>query len=320
MGLLLTACASAHSDKFNFEETVRFINSEDGSSLETVLALNAAKADYDAERYDESFEKYQIIALQNPDNFDARIGWGNSAIALNLFEKSYEIFLDETGLDNASETQKNDRVAGLVLSEIATKRAGDEEVRLNDALEYNLDDARLWNALGQFHDKQESWVLAQRNYLKAFQADATSHSSVVNNIGMSYLKQGHYSFALEKFEQAIDIRSDRNLYDNNRRLTLALMEEYDQALEDVPNNRAAEIFNDAGYIALTQDKLAIAETLLERSIELSQSFNPEAHKNLEILKAAQVSGSIQDAYKVAGTSQATAETETKDEDWGELLP
>lgn len=283
--LSLTACASTNVTPDDFAASIRPVEQQTGSHLDSALALVKAQNDFNAERYDESFNGFQIVALKEPENLTARIGWGNASIALNLFEKAYEIFSNKIGLETAKTPEKHAHLAGLVLAEVATGRAEDEEVRLNEALEYNLHDVRLWNALGRFHDKQEDWVPAQRTYLKALNTGPKGRSSAINNLGMSFLKQGQYNMALEKFEHALNLKPQYGLYDNNRRLTLALMSDYSAATDNLGQERAADIFNDAGYIALSQKKYDIAKSLITQAIDLSPYFNMTAETNLMTLKA-----------------------------------
>ncbi len=308
--LSLTACASTAIKPTDFE-AIRPIEPQTGSALDISLALLKAQEDYENERYNESYDGFQLAALKSPDNLAARIGWGNAAIALNLFEKAYEIFSNKFGLDTAREEEKYAHLAGLVLAEVATGRVEDEEVRLNEALEYNLHDIRLWNALGQFHDKQKNWVPAQRTYLKALYIDPKAKPSVINNLGMSFLKQGQYNMALEKFQQAATLKPKRGLYDNNRRLTLVLMRDYDAAIDNLPQDKAADIFNDAGFIALNQKKYDMAESLISRAIDLSPAFNAKAELNLSAVKSKLNAIKIQDKM-VLGTERSLA-------DWGEYV-
>ena len=154
--LWLGGCASTAVKDVNFEDEIRPIVHDEDTSLEVALDLQKAQADYEAEDYDRSYDKYQLIALKDPTNLMARIGWGDSSIALHLFEKAYEIFSTNFDVDGIDEKMKSKHLAGLVLSEVATGRVEDEEVRINEALEYNLDDPRLWNALGQYHENKKA--------------------------------------------------------------------------------------------------------------------------------------------------------------------
>ena len=323
-GLFVAACANlpqkiegAAQKTADFVSSVRPVEQKIDSDIETVLAMQRAMADYQARRYEDSFDGFQIIALKEPDNLTARIGLGNAALALNFTEKAYEIFSNRTALDAASREEKYEILAGLVLAEVATGRADDAEVSLNAGLEYNLGDTRLWNALGRYHDDQKSWRNARRTYLKALHADSRARPTVTNNLGMSFLQEGRYDLALEKFEQASALKKDRELYDNNRRLTLALMMEYDQATENVSDERAASILNDAGYIALTHERYDEAKTLLERSIESSDSYNLEATENLKQLKDKLASLELSSDERTPDVDFVQPDTAP---DWGELFP
>lgn len=308
----MTACSSVPEPSVGFEHSIRPVEQIIDSDIEIVLLLQRAQAAYDAKRYEESFENYQIAALKAPQNLTAHIGWGNAALALRLNEKAYEIFSNTQAIETASQRQQAQYLAGLVLSEVATNRSEDAEVRLNAALEDNLDDTRLWNALGRYHDSQKNWVNAERTYLKALISDASAQPIVTNNIGISLLKQGRFDLALKKFEKAHALESERDLYDNNRRLTLALMRHYKQATQDISEDRAASIFNDAGYIAFTHEKYAIAQSLLEQSIETSASYNLEATQNLEQLKTKLQSLNV--------TTELEYGQKNSSPDWGQLLP
>ena len=150
-GFLVAACASVPMN-LAFEDSIRPVEQKIDGDVAVHFAMMKAQQAYAAKRYEESFEDYQLITLKDPDNIEARIGWGNAAIALNLFDKAYEIFASKSGVKTAKDAQNHHYMAGLILAEVATGRADDDEVRLNAALEYNLDDTRLWHALGQFHD------------------------------------------------------------------------------------------------------------------------------------------------------------------------
>ena len=174
LATILSACATTDQLSSNSElkepellaKKIRPVENIKDSSIESDLAMVRAQDDYKNERYEKSFDLFQIISLKEKTNVPAHLGWGNSAIALNLFERAKSIF-SEMSLETATQDEKNSQLAGLVLAEVGTHTADDEEVRLNEALEYNLGDLRLWNALGRFHDNQKRPDLAERTYEKA---------------------------------------------------------------------------------------------------------------------------------------------------------
>jgi Flp pilus assembly protein TadD len=173
-------------------------------------------------------------------------------------------------------------IANYVLAEIATGKVDDIELSLNLALERNLQDPRLWSALGQFYDKQAEHMRAQDHYIKALKMGGPK-AAIINNMGMSLLLQGRREAALKKFEHAIELDQDNQLFDNNRRLVLALQADYQAATEGLTDHRAADILNDAGYIALQRGEMKLAARLLEHSIRLSPRHHQKAQANLEAL-------------------------------------
>ncbi len=243
--------------------------------------MERAHVAYRQEDYTLSAKYYQQVWIRQPENIKARIGLGNAALALGQGGVAYELF-SNIDLQTLSEPQRTQLFSGWVLSEIMTRQTVDTEVRLNAALERTQDDPRLWNALGHELDKQDRWDAAQNSYVNAL-ATGRAHSAIVNNIGMSLLLQDRRQAALEKFEQALIMNPRQTRYDNNRRLTLALMERYPEALRSIDDKRAAQIFNDAGYIAMQQKKYALARGLLTQAVNLSPKYHVKAKANLDRL-------------------------------------
>lgn len=173
-------------------------------------------------------------------------------------------------------------LAGQALTDIALGQSKDAELALNAALEVNLSDIRLWNALGHFYDTAGRHMDAQDTYIRALAAGA-DHGIIVNNIGMSLLMQGRYAEAQDKFTQALDIDPDSRTFDVNRRLSLALLGDYDAAMRFVHPDDAPQIYNDAGYIAMQRGQRPLARALFTLAMEVSPVYFETADKNLETL-------------------------------------
>lgn len=250
-------------------------------------ALSAAQTAYDAEQFERAAHLFQQAKLHSPpmgiENLSAKIGFGNSALALGHGDRAFDVFrtLPETGLPSDRQAEI---LAGLVLSEILSGKAVDAEVRLNDALELTHSDPRLWSALGRFYDGQGRWLAAQDCYLRAL-STGRAQSSVVNNLGMSLLLQGRVDEALEKFDHALSLRPGTALYDNNRRMALVMQTKYQQAVAGLKDVRAAQIFNDAGFMAAKRGDTRIAKELFEAALRISPVYHAKAAANLEALLA-----------------------------------
>jgi len=171
--------------------------------------------------------------------------------------------------------------------------------RLKSALDAAPTDERLWSALGKSYDQNKDWIAAQEAYAQALE-HGQDWPNAINNMGMSLLMQGRYEKALDKFAQAAQIAPSKALYDNNRRLTLVLMRQYDRALDDLETDdletddletddmaesRAAQLLNDAGYVAMMQGDRDRAKTLFEYAIARSATYHAKAYANLAALRA-----------------------------------
>lgn len=219
---------------------------------------------------------------------DALLGYGDSALALASLSDTNRLKADTTYkalLDHSDISDLNrDRVlSGQVLLEIVRGESEDVEVHLNEALEVNLHDPRLWNALGHFHDRAGEWVLATETYVKAMEAAGETGypvAPIINNMGMSYLMRGRSKDALKKFRQAHGMNADIEIYDNNRRLALVLIRRHDKAAKDLTDNRAAQIYNDAGYLSASRGQTKKARYYYNKAIKLSPIYFEKAEINL----------------------------------------
>lgn len=280
--LLLTACASAPkvavqpaSESVSVRASAKF--SDDLFDADKTL-MNADAA-FAKERFAEAARDYKTVLMAERDHMRARLGYGNAVLALGQGAAALESFL-------ALPKDHEGRLSGLVLSEIMTGTSPDPEVRLNAALEADPKDPRLWNALGQFHDGQGRPLRAQDNYLRALasaHAKGRTISASINNLGMSYLMAGRLEAALDKFEQAVSLRPDFDLYDNNRRLVYAMRGDYGTAIKGLSGMRAADVLNDAGYIAQERGERATAKLLFSRAVEIAPRHHVMATENLKNL-------------------------------------
>lgn len=239
--------------------------------------------------YDQAYIHFYTAWIATPNNEDVSISFADIALRVGNSIQAYQA-VSELHID--PERAKPALVSVLVLAEIAVGNSFDTEERLNEALEGSPKDARLWNALGRHHDSTGHHGQAQSCYKKALETGG-SRAGVMNNFGMSLLMQGQHVSALSKFTQAVEIDPADNLYDNNRRLTLALMGDYDGATKGMGDRRASDILNDAGFIAMSRKNLELASGLFKAAIDQSATFHPKANANLEALQGSQrnISGS-----------------------------
>ena len=251
--------------------------SEDLFAIEDPLAL-AVEARWNGD-HALAYSYFYKAWLATPQNEDVVIGLVDMALRTGHLEQAYSA-ADKIKVD--ADRAKAKLVTAKVLAEIAVGKSSDPELRLNQALENDPTDPRLWNALGRFHDSTGAPLRAQDAYLQAL-AVGGSDASVINNLGMSLLMQGQREAAFSKFEQAAELQPDTPLYDNNRRLTLALLGDYKGATEGLPSETASDILNDAGFIAKTRNETVQATTLFKAAIDSSETYHARAHENLRAL-------------------------------------
>jgi len=115
-------------------------------------------------------------------------------------------------------------------------------------------------------------------------ANGGNRAVAINDLGMSHLLAGEKALALDKFKQAVELAPGSALYDNNRRLTLALKSDYLGATANLASGEAANILNDAGFIAKSRGDGAQAITLFEAAIKQSRVYHAKAHNNLKRAK------------------------------------
>ncbi|HHI89226.1 MAG TPA: tetratricopeptide repeat protein, partial [Hellea balneolensis] len=176
---------------------------------------------------------------------------------------------------------------GLLLVDLDKMEPQKAEVKIRQALIRQSDDVRLWNALGHISDAQNKWMQSLDAYVQALtiaKKNGNNTAPAINNIGMSLLMQGRYKEAILKFEHAAEIDSDKQLYDNNKRLALILSGQLDKAVEGLSKTRQAQIYNDAGVLAVRLGKYEHAEHLYQKALEISPVWFALAEANLEDLR------------------------------------
>jgi len=254
---------------------VRPIESISSAIKDTKDLAQTAKAAFDQGDYSAAHAAYQALHLDAPKSEDWRSGLAKSSLALGDLKSARTHFLT---LPNSIE-----RMTNLAIINSALGTSDDIEVELNAALEINLGDARLWMALGQFYDQEARHLEAQDAYIRAL-SNGASAAIANNSLGLSLLKSGRYAMALDKFNQANALSPESTMIDNNRRLTLALLEDYEGAVSGIDEDRAAQIYNDAGYLAMQSGEVSLAGSLLTKALTISPVHFAPAEANLAALR------------------------------------
>lgn len=298
--LALSACATTSAPDPEAARTTNIIEVRPAEVIqENTFAVDdaheLAKAEYADGNFLPALDIYKAVLIRAPKEYAGRqkalLGYADTALALAAAlpeyfgpaEQAYEAIAAQEEL---SPDMQNKLLAGQILLAVGKGESRDVEVSLNKALEDNLDDPRLWNALGRFHDANKNWLAALETYVKAMHMAKDGHHPVgpiVNNMGMSLLLQGRLGESLEKFEHACNTNPDIKIYDNNRRLALMLTGDVKQALIGLGNMRTAQIYNDAGYISALNGHMSAARFYYEKAIEMSPVYFKIAEQNLDAL-------------------------------------
>ena len=275
--LLFTACATTKAEVTPVQITsVTQIKSEPFDPAET---LDEAEEYFTAENYTGALQEYSRLLSFDPDHVSAKLGAGESLLALGKFKNAAQIFWDNDfeGLD----PEDLERVKiGQILSGVQTDRYEKPETAIHDGFLVRSDDARLWNAKGRLHDNQGEWMESLFSYVTALDIGQL-RSGTINNMGMSLLLQGRHKEALNKFYQAVSLSPDTQIYDNNLRMTHILLGDYINALNDVTETRASNLFNDAGYVAMQSGQDQLAEIFFTKALQISPVHHSKAQANLD---------------------------------------
>lgn len=247
--------------------------------------LELAQSAFESENYTIALKEYAALLAFNPEDAPARLGAGNSFLALGNFDKAASVFWAE--MPQLDDEESDEWATGKTLSGIYVGKHENNETAIHDGLELAPNDPRLWNAKGQMHDRQQEWMDALNCYVTALDI-GKSRTGTINNMGMSLLLQKRYPEAQEKFQNAKDLSPDTNIYDNNWRMSQILMGDHKLALSDIDETRGSNILNDAGYVAMQSDRMLLAEHLFNKALEISPVFHEKAQANLDALLAVQL--------------------------------
>ena len=235
--------------------------------------------DFEKNDYLSALNGFKQVQAYDPDRLTAVFWQAEAYLALGEYEKAANIYWAHNWSflnDDLSQKMRT----GKVLSGVYTDRYEKPEAAIHEAMVEAPNDPRLWNAKGQYHDRQEEWMDALSAYIEAMKSGKWQ-AGTINNMGMSLLMQGRLKEAENKFKQAHEMSPDIRVYDNNLRMAYILNGDLKKALADMDESRAANVLNDAGFVALSRDKKDLAKTLFNKALEISPVFHAKAQANLD---------------------------------------
>lgn len=171
---------------------------------------------------------------------------------------------------------------GVALSNLG--RSKEAIAALTAAVEADPKQWRAWNALGVENDRRRAWAESEKAYDMAVEASGGA-AAALNNRGYSRMLQGRYAEASPDIVAALDKDPQLAAARANLRLLLAMQGDYDKATTVASNKQKAEVYNNAGFVALMRSDLPAAERLLKQSIDARGDTSGRAMENLQLVKA-----------------------------------
>lgn len=155
---------------------------------------------------------------------------------------------------------------------------------LQKAAEKDYKRWRAFNGLGIIADLQGLPDIAELKYRSALRAQPNS-AQLYNNFGYSRYLAGDLAGAMEKLRRAVQIDASYKLAWHNLGLIYAKRGHYEQAIDAFEHTMdRASAYNDVGYLCMNQGRYGLAETFLNKAIDLRPRYFAIAHQNLERLR------------------------------------
>ncbi len=219
----------------------------------------------------EAIPLYSLVSKFDPNLEEAVLGLVNCQFAM----KRADLALKVTANTNL---KSKDMVTANYLAE-AIRLPSERRLVYLEGVTLNYQSSRLFNLLGETYSTAGDSKAAKLSYSKA-KALGQNPGVYENNLGVLLFKDGNYKTALTYFEKAKELAPYQTRFDNNRRLTLLLDGQYVSALKDMSIEQTHSLLLNAAHIAMRQNEIVLAETLLEHAIEIHPTYFAEAENAL----------------------------------------
>jgi Tfp pilus assembly protein PilF len=254
-------------------------------AVERVTAPTPQTAESFAERglYQQAAAAYGAALKTNAEDADARFG-----LAEVLFKAGKpEVAKVEFAKLLTNADWKLRGLEGIGRSSLAT---GDREGARDAFNQVVAEDTKAWKSwlgLAELYDLDKNWVKADEAYALAL-TSTTQPAIIYNNQGLSRLARGEASWAADHFRLALATDPTLTRAANNLEIAEAVLGksiEKVSASERDARERARKL-NNAGYVAMMQNRPEEARAFYQAAMETHPSFYPPAFQNLQTLDAA----------------------------------
>ena len=173
---------------------------------------------------------------------------------------------------------------GLGIALVRLGRADEAVTPLRHAADACPGRWKAWNALAIAYDHQQNWALSASAYEHAFQL-TDQPAQLLNNYGLSLLKQGQAEKAVVIFGKALDLApADAKIIANADSATVMSGQDIKRRAGESANDWAARL-NNAGQVALRIGDMPKAQAYLSRAVTDADDFVPEAAAALATMRS-----------------------------------
>jgi Flp pilus assembly protein TadD len=259
--------------------------SPDIRPVERMTAISPLNPEQLMERglYDRAVSVYKAQLDSKPDDASARFGL---AEALRKSGKLKDAGAEYTKLLEIADWKLR-ALEGIGETRLGS---GDNDGAREAFANVVAEDTKAWKAwlgLAQLHDFAKEWAQADEAYANAL-ASTNSPALIYNNEGLSHLARGEAKWAAEHFKLALVTDPSLTRAQTNLELAEAAngasLDKL-KASERDAKERARKL-NNAGYVAMLQDRPEEARAFYQAAMEEHPAFYPKAFQNLQTLEAA----------------------------------
>ncbi|HEV7692024.1 MAG TPA: tetratricopeptide repeat protein [Hyphomonadaceae bacterium] len=259
--------------------------SPDIRPVERMTAISPLNPDQLMERglYDRAVAVYKAQLDSKPDDAGARFGL---AEALRKSGKLKDAGAEYTKLLEIPEWKLR-ALEGIGETRLGS---GDNDGAREAFTNVVAEDTKAWKSwlgLAQLHDFAKEWAQADEAYANAL-ASTDRPALIYNNQGLSHLARGEAKWASDHFRLALVTDPSLTRAQTNLEIAEAANGASLEKLKasDRDAKERARKLNNAGYVAMLQDRPEEARAFYQAAIEEHPSFYPLAFQNLQTLESA----------------------------------